>query len=225
MRRMGWLWVAAVVLAPVYGCGDDAPRCDGDELVRPCTERECVEGGYTEGDGLVHQACAGACVEANGTAECVRSPLVPCTASVCDFGGVYVCGPTGYRAGVDPCFDRTSCVAGDGWAECAVPDVPCDAVGAWFCRDGDPYRCGEHGLAVEASEVCDGEHACVETAGMAFCALRDVTCPPDAYAICHQQQVVTCAQQTTYALSRAACDAGLACVELVIEGQPTAQCR
>ncbi len=222
------LHLLAPLLTVVVACAaGEAPRCDGNVLVRPPNDREAVEGGYTEGDGFVHLDCgAGAqCVEANDTAECVQSPLTPCTADACGDLGLVRCGATGYVAGEGFCEGGTACASGEGWAACVLADVPCDVAGAWFCRDGVPYQCGDHGLASDAREACTDGYDCVEAIGVSFCALRGATCPEDAYAVCHEGRVATCVQGTSYILSERECDAGLTCVESVAAGQPTADCQ
>jgi hypothetical protein len=106
-------WLPAILPIALSACDPGrVPRCDGNVLVRDPTEREAVEGGYTGGDGYVHQDClTDRCVEAEGAAECVEAPLEPCT-------------------------DGTACVTGDGWAACAVAEVPCETA---VCASGTAH--------------------------------------------------------------------------------------
>lgn len=201
------------------------PRCDGATLIRACTERECVEGGYTEGDGRVHQPCtSGACVEADDTAECVVSPLEACTHDTCAEGWRVACGATGYVTGLEACDNGRTCSSGADWAACSYPDAPCTEPGAYFCAGDTVYGCGDHGVASTRVDTCTGGKACVSAGDQTFCGYAGLACPATAARVCREGQVHTCAQGTGLVVEKTPCEAGFACVEFDSGGTTEAEC-
>ncbi len=224
MTRRG---LALLSVLATWACteGGAVPRCEGDTLVRACTERECVEGGYVEGDGRVHQACStGRCVEANGSAECVADPPAACTHDTCVEGLRVVCGATGYVTTSVACEDGSVCTAGADWAECAFVGLPCPDPAALFCAEGDVYRCGFNGLAGARVAVCTEGTSCIEAGDQTFCGYPDLACPADTGGFCHEAAACTCARAGGFVYEKRLCDDGLTCVEFEFDGSTQAEC-
>lgn len=222
-RRVAGL-LGALALVACAG-GGPVPRCEGDVLIRACTERECVEGGYTEDDGRVHQVCtSGRCIEANGTAECVADPLEACTHDTCDAGWRVVCGATGYVTGLAACDDGSACTSGADWAGCGFADLPCTTPGDFFCANDAVYRCGDHGVADALEAACTGGAACVTAADQTFCGYADLPCPADTGSFCNDDQLCKCAWGADFVYEKRPCAGGLACVEFEFDGSTEAEC-
>ncbi len=135
----------------------------------------------------------GPCVEAKGAAECIISPILPCTDHFCLGGTAYQCGRTGFATSRAQCgqvlgtyYGGEDAIRGPQCSSgvCVFPDQPCTGSESW-CVDDQWFYDGcpsGPGLATVFAR-CDEGSSCFDAdcsgVGCVWCAYTQQPCPPD----------------------------------------------
>jgi hypothetical protein len=186
--------------------GERAPRCQDDRHVESC-DRYAM---------LVVRECVGStiCVEQNGTAACVVTPMEACTdvlSTRCGADDVEECHPVGYWAPApDPCPAGRVCVDADMLGAACAPEGydSCSNVYENRCNGETPELCTEWRYW-EPGEACVDGNVCQVLDGLAVCAID----PPETCAggdfECRDGSVVACGGGYKYWYER--CTDGTTC--------------